>query len=218
MNFQTRFFLLKLKRDWKSSGRIVRYRFILSPPPPRLFCLIKRPDYRQSSLEELGGLILRGYLWVVQVYVYINKFTCPDIYNNRFYYNAKNAFMKRMQEGESNSIMSNLSRTEIQISWDLSICIYIIFSTYENLTFSFLWSNIILSSFSQRCLLLPLPEYYSLLVSLDFFSLSGGFLFFDILMLLLFFITATRFSFSFSIRSRTLVLPYRFYRRNYLFF
>lgn len=52
----------------------------------------------------------------MQVYVYINKFTCPDIYNNRFYYNAKNAFMKRMQEGESNSIMSNLSRTEIQIS------------------------------------------------------------------------------------------------------
>lgn len=81
MNFQTRFFLLKLKRDWKSSGRIVRYRFILSPPPPpRLFCLIKRPDYRRSSLEELGGLILRGYLWVVQVYVYINKFICPDIW------------------------------------------------------------------------------------------------------------------------------------------
>lgn len=116
-------------------------------------------------------------------------------------------YERNVRRWKNNSITSNLSRTEIRISWNLPICIctciYISYFLRVKISLLPLWSNIILSSFSQRCLLLPLPEYYSLLASLDFFSLSWDFFFLAILMLLLFFITATRFSFFFDSFSNT---------------
>lgn len=85
-------------------------------------------------------------------------------------------------------IISNFSSRNSNILKSVPICMYITFSTCENLTFLSLslWSNIILSS--QHCLLLPVGVFPSGIFGL--LSLSWDFFFyflFDILMLLLFF-------------------------------
>lgn len=145
--------------------------------------------------------------------------------NNRYsivYFTIMHVLIKIVadwKEGESNWL-HRIFRTEIQISRNVYqyACIYFLL---VKISFLPLWFNIILSSFSQLCLLLPLPVRVFPSGIFELFSLSWNFFFFffDILMLLLFLITATRFFLSFLLFwcSQTLILLYRLYRRNYFF-
>lgn len=144
--------------------------------------------------------------------------------NNRYsivYFTIMHVLIKIVadwKEGESNWLHW-IFRTEIQISRNVYqyACIYFLL---VKISFLPLWFNIILSSFSQLCLLLPLPVRVFPSGIFELFSLSWNFFFFfDILMLLLFLITATRFFLSFLLFwcSQTLILLYRLYRRNYFF-
>lgn len=102
--------------------------------------------------------------------------------NNRYsivYFTIMHVLIKIVadwKEGESNWL-HRIFRTEIQISRNVYqyACIYFLL---VKISFLPLWFNIILSSFSQLCLLLPLPVRVFPSGIFELFSLSWNFFFF----------------------------------------
>lgn len=102
--------------------------------------------------------------------------------NNRYsivYFTIMHVLIKIVadwKEGESNWLHW-IFRIEIQISRNVYqyACIYFLL---VKISFLLLWFNIILSSFSQLCLLLPLPVRVFPSGIFELFSLSWNFFFF----------------------------------------